>query len=471
MRSLAGLAFVLTGLCAGCSQNSYNPEASPTPVLPPTVAVRDLRAVRVTPSRVSLCWTSPVTTTSEGHPLLYDVRYAAFPLTDSSWDQASTYYDPWFYETDVGETDSCSVTRLRADTRYYFGLKAKANGEDWSGISNTINLATSPSGPIHWLATVASDLTTPGPVLASCNSCIYISGIQADGAAPLIALDVSDPAHPVPLDWPLSAERVYMVSTANDRLYAIAMNSHSSYPYLRGMPSTLSIRLAFPRAPDVIGSYVFDDSLRAPLSPGTRQNWLLDFVAADDRLYVARDSTIDIINVSADAGPFLAGTFAMPAGLAAERVLRSGTTLLTLGTDDSRIGVFDLTDPDRPAPATVYQAGSVVNYVKVLATTLCACLQNHDIQVIDISIAAAPVVRNVIHLPWYAVDAAMQGSYLYVTGYDGVYAIHLTAPSGQAIVGSCDVPNAPSRVFADEDNLYVYDWDGGRLDILRSDLR
>lgn len=455
MRGLAGPAIVLIGLCGGCFLDSSGPAGPDPQPLPAAPAIHDLSVVRVTPSRVSVEWTARLT----GYAVCYDIRYADFPLANSSWDRASRFIYPyWIRPCEGGETDSCGIVRLRAGTTYYFGLKERGDDTDWSAISNTATATTSAAGAIQWVALLPADGVSLGPVLASHNSYIYMCAVQECGLA-LLAYDVSNPSCPVRATCSCSFGNVAQAAVADGKVYVLVGTPR--WPCSLGPPFTLHITPACPMSATFPNSYSF-----------ANQDSLLGFVAGNDRLYSGVPGAIEVFDARGDSTLILAARVALPADFSQADLYLSGRTLLACNFNHDRVDVFDVTDPDHPELRSIYSPGAIVNYAKLRDTTLCLFLQNHDVQVVDISDPAAPTLRSVIRLTEYAVDAAIQGHYAYLCWYDRVVAIDLSTSGQSAIVDYSDCTPYPRGISADESYLYVSQGDGWprSIDILRSNL-
>lgn len=87
---------------------------------------------------VCLRWTASGDDGNVGQASHYDVRYAAFPITEATW--AATDYVPTTPEqpSPAGQVDSCVVRNLDPDTDYWFALKAADENYNWSALSNVV---------------------------------------------------------------------------------------------------------------------------------------------------------------------------------------------------------------------------------------------------------------------------------------------------------------------------------------------
>jgi hypothetical protein len=105
----------------------------PTTV-PRPAGVSDLHCVSATANTMVLQWTSPWEGETQGPATEYDLRYAATPITEATWDAATAVAGEPMPQA-PGETETMTVD-LGGPGSYYFALKAKLPGGSWSQISN-----------------------------------------------------------------------------------------------------------------------------------------------------------------------------------------------------------------------------------------------------------------------------------------------------------------------------------------------
>ena len=461
MRLLSVTAVLLFVLALGCSCDSRVPvNPDPWPPLRPTEAVADLAITKATQSRVTLQWTAPVQSREEGHMLMYDVRYAVFPLTDSSWQEASSYIGPWFYFSDVmiGEEQSCTISLLLASTTYYFGLMARGSGKDWSPISNVATVTTRPNGSIEPINRLQSDdLSTHLGVLALAHSYLYVQEGYAEHFpyTSLAAYDMANPLQPVRAVWPQVVEHPRVVRPSGNRLYVL---SGTKYPYPYSLtPSKLSIFQALPASPVLLGTYTFDDSVFNIDDQNFSTTWVKNLVADGDQLFMIRDTSINVMNIQDESRPFVKTTYILPANLRGTSLLLAGSKLTwaNTGEESSQISILDISDPDNLRVKCVFETGANVHGIVINGNVLYAFMQTHEIRIIDVSDLSAPVLKSVFPLAWYTTSGAIQGNHLYVGGAYGIYAINVADPTAPAIVDSCDYVGGNGGIVADNDYLYV----------------
>ena len=108
----------------------------------PPAAVADLSPSGVLMTKVMLAWTATGDDGFEGMAMAYDVRYAAVPISDATWDSAQrvlTAPTP----SATGSRETLEVTGLERDTTYYFALRVADNVGNASDLSNIVIARTS----------------------------------------------------------------------------------------------------------------------------------------------------------------------------------------------------------------------------------------------------------------------------------------------------------------------------------------
>ncbi len=84
---------------------------------------------------VNLTWTAPGDDSNVGTAVTYTVKYSTEPLTDQTWDSATTAASP---PTPLlaGTKQTTVVTGLTPGTQYYFGIKTTDDAGNQSSLSN-----------------------------------------------------------------------------------------------------------------------------------------------------------------------------------------------------------------------------------------------------------------------------------------------------------------------------------------------
>jgi formylglycine-generating enzyme required for sulfatase activity len=110
-----------------------NPEL-PSDTTPPAVVV-DLGARLLGVTSLDLAWTAPGDDATTGTAWLYDVRRAASPITDATWDEAVALVRRPL-PAPAGRAETLIVDGLTAGETYHFALKTRDRAGNWSALSN-----------------------------------------------------------------------------------------------------------------------------------------------------------------------------------------------------------------------------------------------------------------------------------------------------------------------------------------------
>jgi hypothetical protein len=100
--------------------------------------VADLAITAVSPTTISLSWTAP----NGGDPKMlvyeYDLRYATFPISDTSWGEA-TGAEGEPAPLPPGMTQVMELAGLSTGSTYWIALEARSTEGVWSGMSNVVS--------------------------------------------------------------------------------------------------------------------------------------------------------------------------------------------------------------------------------------------------------------------------------------------------------------------------------------------
>lgn len=115
----------------------------------PPAAVTDLRVVAVEPSAVTLEFTATGDDGVVGQATTYDLRYATFEITASTWDVArKAYSEP--APQPAGALETVKVSTLFPSITYFFALRVADEAGNLSGLSNVPVATTDPAPPSPW---------------------------------------------------------------------------------------------------------------------------------------------------------------------------------------------------------------------------------------------------------------------------------------------------------------------------------
>jgi len=106
----------------------------------PPAAISDLEAIPLSGSSIKLRWTAPGDDGASGTAGSYDVRFASFPIDDTSWSYAIKLIGE-SQPSGSGSKDSITVENLLPETEYYFAVKT-SDGFPKNNISGLSNVVT-----------------------------------------------------------------------------------------------------------------------------------------------------------------------------------------------------------------------------------------------------------------------------------------------------------------------------------------
>ena len=103
MLKLINLLLLLLLMVTGCTKKSAEPELYGQSDTVPPCTITNLAILNVTPSRVTLSWTTPGDDSLTGKAYMYDARYSTSPLNDSTWSDGIPWRTLWFVYKQEGE--------------------------------------------------------------------------------------------------------------------------------------------------------------------------------------------------------------------------------------------------------------------------------------------------------------------------------------------------------------------------------
>lgn len=122
MRTLLGF-FILTGISLGLTSAYANTNGEE--YLARSVSIR-------------LTWTAPRDIGPDSKAAEYDLRYSTDSITEENWLQALQVSGEPIPEIN-GVVQSCYVSGLIENTKYYFAIKSVDRSGNWSKISNVVS--------------------------------------------------------------------------------------------------------------------------------------------------------------------------------------------------------------------------------------------------------------------------------------------------------------------------------------------
>ncbi|MEW5924264.1 MAG: hypothetical protein AB1746_09775 [Candidatus Zixiibacteriota bacterium] len=430
MRSIFGSLLIVISLTICCSDNSTGPSLPPPGEKTPPATITDLEIVEVTRSRVNLGWTSPGDDGMEGRILRYDLRYAEYALTDSNWESATAF---WEIGVDsAGRPAQCTITHLRSDVTYYFGIKAIDDNNNRSAISNIVSATLLPPGMLEWVGQL------PGTAMASYNSFLYLRDHKYEMIYYLTVYDITDPSHPIQAGLPTElVDRPLYIAGYNDKLYS---TSYMYAFYYIAWPSVLYISQALPSIPIVLGSYSFNYNPTDTTYDGPKFH---DMVINGDIIYLRYTNRIVILDAGDVADLHKIGEYVTPEGHTGLQLhIMDSVLIVSGGVPNHWIDFLNISDSDSIDLISSYDAGGIVLSIEPAGKLLCFFVsENHELRLMDISNPAQPNVTGTLSLSSPAYTIASLGDYIYYNGLYNIYVIDPANPAAPVIVDSCDVSN------------------------------
>ncbi len=105
------------------------------------VIPKPILAGDVTPTSITITWTSPGDNDTLGTAALYDIRYSTISINSGNWygcSQAASEPAP----QPCGNQESFTITNLVPDTWYFIAIMTADEASNWSGLSNIIAVKT-----------------------------------------------------------------------------------------------------------------------------------------------------------------------------------------------------------------------------------------------------------------------------------------------------------------------------------------
>lgn len=135
--SLLALPFLVC--CVGCREDVV--DSTPTADTTAPSAISDLSYASVTAGALVLAWTAPGDDGTDGEATVYDLRRATGTTSDFEWDEAAALSGEPSPRL-AGGQESFTVSGLDASTHYTFALKTADEEENWSEVSNLLEVET-----------------------------------------------------------------------------------------------------------------------------------------------------------------------------------------------------------------------------------------------------------------------------------------------------------------------------------------
>lgn len=293
-------------------------------------------------------------------------------------------------------------------------------------------------------------IDTPG--LAQTVHVVGSTAFVADGDR-LLALDVSNPALPfvaaaartTAVDVAATDTRVLVTDRRQLNVYetdaAGALLRRASYPFV-GTAQAVAISGALGYvASRSDGLSIFDlgdpaHPQRLSVLPTTGP--LLDVASAGSRVIAVGPRGLHVVDVSQTSAPVLRGSVALP-GSARGVAVAGNLAVVTAAWGG--VHLVDISNPQAPVRRATY-AHETAEGVAV-AGSLAFVAAGKTLLILDVANPAAPTLRSTMSLPGWGVDAAVQGSYVYIAAAEaGLLIVDVTNPAVPVLRGTLPTTNA-----------------------------
>lgn len=105
------------------------------------VVTEPIMAGEVTPTTITITWTSPGDNGTSGTATVYDIRYSSAPISSGNWNSCNQVTDEPIPQQ-CGSLENFTITALDPDTWYYIAIIAADEASNWSELSNVIAVKT-----------------------------------------------------------------------------------------------------------------------------------------------------------------------------------------------------------------------------------------------------------------------------------------------------------------------------------------
>jgi hypothetical protein len=185
-----------------------------------------------------------------------------------------------------------------------------------------------------------------------------------------------------------------------------------------------------------------------------------------DYLYVLKNYSLSIVDVSVPEQAVTLGTFSLP--YSGEKVVvshaRAYVTTGMLG-----LHILDVSDPQTPLLLGTF--GRLTDMRDVVVSNNIAYIAAHTdgLKILDVSVPQNPVLLGSLDTPYNALDVTLHGSVLYLADWNSLLAIDISDPTTPVLLGGIDTPGNAQEVRVAGNIAWVADGEYGICGIDISD--
>ena len=135
---------------------------------------------------VTLKWIAPGDDNNTGRALLYDVRYARFPVIESNWDDCLQVDGVVPTPMEAGSLEQMDISGLEDRALYFFAIKTVDDAGNWSPVSRLATFALCEEGCIGIRGNVSAD---PHEQIDITDLVFLVSFLFSGGPAPACPME------------------------------------------------------------------------------------------------------------------------------------------------------------------------------------------------------------------------------------------------------------------------------------------
>ncbi|GEM_PF-1464828 len=260
----------------------------------------------------------------------------------------------------------------------------------------------------------------------------------AAGVDGLLVVDVSRPEAPQPVATFVGDEDDEM-----EPAIAVAVAGGRAFVGTDGSGLWV-VDVSVPDAPRLLGRFGYEDELA-----------VLGLLAEDERLYVATEGALYILDLASGEVPHLLGALEAPEVLDAPRHMAKGGPYLFLADPSLGLTAVDVSAPRRPVVAGQWEA--FVEGVAARGEMLYATEHALGVVMVDVRLPSRPRVVGTQELPDLGFGLAVEGNTVYVAnGLAGLQVVESRPTGALAPRATLEFPGGYARDVALDARGYVY---------------
>ncbi len=422
----------------------------------PPETITDLEIKNVTTSRVELSWTAPEADTPNGKLYYTKIRYATFPVTDSTWDSA-TDAGVVYPRAPSSGVETFTITLLKDNKTYHFGVLSGTIYGAESGVSNSVSATLPRQEHLAWMSSYTeSDAAWLYNMTPTLNGYLLLQkwipgsgGFLSLPVSIISVLDISDAVNPsiFILGWWGGGSEQVVLTTYGRYVYMVPQEDL----YVPQTPPKLHAKRGPP------GSAFYGS-----VSLGTKGRRYHDPVTNGQNVFLASSGSLAIVDVSNSSAPkFLGYDTSFSGGSHLELI---DTLLIVAG--NRTVELASVSDPLNIKIIGTYHAGGNVTDMTISGDIMFLETTLLEIEIVDIANPAAPVKFSSYSVGVNSNDMIVARGNLIVVDSLGIQLIDISDPTAPSLKTIYDLPVNGKELAVTNNILYVSDGDLIRIHIL-----